>query len=50
LVAATVFRYAQRPTLEARKHNEAMVGVGMLIAYATPLLAMIVYRGIEWTL
>ena len=50
LVAITVFRYAQRPTLEARKHNEAMVGVGMLIAYATPLLAMIVYRGIEWTL
>jgi hypothetical protein len=50
LVVITVVRYAQRPTLKARKNNEAMVGVGMLIAYATPLLAMIVDRGIEWTL
>lgn len=50
LVIATVFRYAKRPTIKARKNNEAMVGVGMLIAYATPLLAMIVHRGIKWTL
>lgn len=49
-VVITVFRYAKLPTIKARKNNEAMVGLGMLITYATPLIAMIVYRGIKWTL
>jgi 4-hydroxybenzoate polyprenyltransferase len=50
LVIVTVFKYAQLPTIKARKNNETMVGLGMLITYATPLMAMIVYRGINWTL
>lgn len=49
-VVIAVFRYAKLPTIKARKNNELMVGLGMLITYATPLTAMIVNRGISWTL
>jgi 4-hydroxybenzoate polyprenyltransferase len=49
-VVVAVFRYAKLPTIKARKNNELMVGLGMLITYATPLTAMIVNRGISWTL
>jgi len=49
-VVVAVIRYAKLPTVKARKNNEIMVGLGMLITYATPLTAMIAYRGISWTL
>lgn len=49
-VVAAVYRYTRLPNIKARKNNEIKVGLGMLISYATPLTAMIVYRGISWTL
>jgi len=49
-VVVAVIRYAKLPTVKTRKNNEIMVGLGMLITYATPLTAMIAYRGISWTL
>jgi len=48
-VVVAVIRYAKLPTIKAHKNNEIMVGLGMLITYATPLTAMIAYRGISWT-
>ncbi len=48
LVTATVFSYAKLPTIKARKRNEAVVGLAMLIAYVAPLLAMVGLRGITW--
>jgi 4-hydroxybenzoate polyprenyltransferase len=48
LVVLSVSKYAKDPTVKARKANEAMVGLGMLAAYATPLVALIVERGITW--
>lgn len=49
LVTATVSSYARRPTIKARKRNEAVVGLAMLIAYGGLLLAMIGQRGITWS-
>ena len=48
LVTAAVFGYAKRPTIKARKRNEAVVGLAMLIAYLALLIAMIGQRGITW--
>jgi uncharacterized membrane protein len=48
LVVLTVSKYAKNPTVKARKANEAVVGLGMLAAYATPLVALIMERGITW--
>jgi 4-hydroxybenzoate polyprenyltransferase len=50
LVTVSVCSYAQSPTIKARKKNEAMVGLALLMAYGTPLSAMIVERGISWAL
>jgi len=48
LVVLTVLKYAKSPTAKTRKANEAVVGLGMLAAYATPLTALIVSRGVGW--
>jgi uncharacterized membrane protein len=48
LVALSVSRYAQDPTVKARKANEAVVSLGLLSVYATPLAALIAQRGLSW--
>jgi len=48
LVVITVSRYARNPTVEARKANEAVVSLGLMAAYATPLVALIAERGLSW--
>ena len=48
LVVLTVSRYARNPTVEARKANEAVVSLGLLATYATPLVALIAQRGLSW--
>jgi hypothetical protein len=50
LLVFTVSRYAKLPTIKARKLNESMVALAMAAAYVTPLTAMIVKRGLTWTL
>ena len=48
LVVITVSRYARNPTVEARKANEAVVSLGLMAAYATPLVALTAERGLSW--
>jgi hypothetical protein len=48
LVVLSVSRYAKEPTVKSRKVNEAVVSLGLLISYATPLVAMIAERGLSW--
>jgi 4-hydroxybenzoate polyprenyltransferase len=48
LVVLSVSRYAQDPTVKARKANEAVVSLGLLATYATPLVALIAQRGLSW--
>jgi hypothetical protein len=50
LTVVVLAGYARRPTIKARKKNEAMIGLAMLIAYVTPLLAMVNSRGVAWIL